>query len=66
MNHIESQGDHSDEEILRKLHDALDLAEACLKRITKPNASETNPVDLLLRLRQSVAAQMSGHRQTAG
>lgn len=66
MNHIESQRGHSDEEILRKFHDALDLAEAYLKLITKPNACDANPVDLLLRLRESVTAQMSGHRHTAG
>ncbi len=66
MNHIESQRGRSDEEILRRLHDVLDLAEAYLKRITKPDPCEANPVDLLLRLRQSVTAQMSGCRHTAG
>ena len=66
MNDVQSGPDHSDEEILRNFHDALDLAEAYLKRITKPNACEANSVDLLLRLRQSVTAQMSGHRHTAG
>lgn len=66
MSDMESKPGDTHEEILRELHAALDLTETHLKRITKPSACEANPVDLLIRLRQSVTTQMSGHRRTAG
>lgn len=51
---------YSDEETIRKLHQALDSAEACLKRMAKCDSGRPNPIDLLLGLRRSVNAQMSG------
>ena len=47
----------SAEETLRKLHDALDLAEACLKRLPKKARDPVDPLDLLLQIRSSVSSR---------
>lgn len=57
-NHCEAaRGDDSDEQILLKLHNALDLTEAYLKRIDRADSTGSTAIGLLLELRRNIITQ---------
>jgi hypothetical protein len=63
MNDIESKPGDPHEQILRELHDALDLTEAHLKRIATFNRDGGRVVDLLVQLRREINMQLSRPRR---
>ena len=62
-NHCEvARGADSDEQILLKLHDALDLTEAYLKRVTGADFNDSTAIELLIELRRNIITQTANVR----
>ena len=57
-NHCEAaRGADSDEQILLKLHDALDLTEAYPKRIARADSTGSTAIRLLIELRRNIITE---------